>query len=59
MILPGVVGVASILTPIATIGLGIIMIGAARIHFRLKEPKNVATNFVLLSLCVFVVIGRL
>ena len=41
------------------VGLGIIMIGAARAHARLHEPKNVATNLVLLALCLFVAIGRL
>jgi hypothetical protein len=35
------------------------MIGAAHAHARQHEPKNVATNLVLLGLCFFVVVGRL
>ena len=58
LILPWATRTASVLTPLAAAGLGIIMLGAARAHARLHEPRNVATNFVLLALCVFVVIGR-
>lgn len=47
-----------VLTPIAAIGLSAIMIGAARAHTKLHEPRNVATNITLLALCVFVAIGR-
>jgi hypothetical protein len=35
------------------------MVGAARAHARLHEPRNVAVNLVLLALCLFVAIGRL
>lgn len=59
LILPWATRIAPILTPLAAAGLGIIMIGAARAHARLHEPKNVGANFVLLALCVLVVIGRL
>ena len=58
LILPWATHVASALTPLAAAGLGIIMLGAARAHARLHEPRNVATNFVLLALCVIAVIGR-
>jgi hypothetical protein len=34
------------------------MIGAARIHTRLREPRNVAVNMVLLALCLTVCGGR-
>ena len=59
LIVPRATSIAPVLTPLAAVGLGIIMIGAARAHARLHEPKNVATNLVLLALCLFVAIGRL
>ena len=58
LILPFALGIAPILTPLAAIGLATIMIGAARIHFGLHEPKAMLTNFVLLALCLFVAYGR-
>lgn len=59
LILPWATRIAPVLTPVAAAGLAIIMVGAARAHARLHEPKNVATNVVLFTLCVAVVIGRL
>ncbi len=59
LIFPGATKTFPVLTPLAATGLGIIMIGAARAHAQQHEPKNVATNLVLLGLCVFVVAGRL
>jgi len=35
------------------------MIGAARAHARLHEPRNVVNNIVPLALSVFVVYGRI
>jgi DNA-directed RNA polymerase specialized sigma24 family protein len=58
LILPRATRIAPFLTPLAAAGLGIIMVGAARAHARLHEPRNVATNIVLLALCVVVAIGR-
>jgi hypothetical protein len=58
LIAPRAAGIAPALTPIAAIGLGVIMIGAARAHARLHEPRNVAVNLVFLALCVLVAIGR-
>jgi uncharacterized membrane protein YphA (DoxX/SURF4 family) len=58
LILPWATRIAPALTPLAATGLGIIMLGAARAHARLHEPRNVATNFVLLSMCIVVVVGR-
>jgi hypothetical protein len=59
IVVPWVLQIAPVLTPLAAVGLGIIMIGAARAHYRLHELGNVAKNLGLLSLCVFVAIGRL
>jgi uncharacterized membrane protein YphA (DoxX/SURF4 family) len=58
LILPWATRIAPVLTPLAAAGLGIIMVGAARAHARLHEPRNVAANLVLLALCVIVVLGR-
>ena len=59
LVVPRATGILPVLTPLAAIGLGLIMVGAARAHARLHEPKNVATNLVLLALCLFVAVGRL
>src|SRR5512147_109507 len=59
LILPRATGILPMLTPLAALGLGVIMVGAARAHARLHEPRNVANNLVLLALCLFVAIGRL
>jgi DoxX-like family len=58
LVLPYATGVAPILTPLAAIGLGVIMILAARIHLGLGEPKTAAGNMLLLALCLFVAVGR-
>src|SRR5262245_35846637 len=55
LVLPWMTHVAPILMPAAAAGLGIIMLGAARAHAKLHEPRNVVANFVLLGLCAFVV----
>jgi len=36
----------------------IIMVLAARIHYRMQEPKNVLTNVILFALCIFIAWGR-
>jgi len=58
-ILPCLLNVFPVLTPIAAICCGLIMVPAAVIHTRLHEPRNVATNVFLFVLCVLVVCGRL
>ena len=54
---PRALGIATALTPIAAGGLGIIMIGAGVIHFRLKESRNVVINLIILAACGFLVIA--
>ena len=67
VILPWLTGIARVLTPIAALGLGAIVIGAAASHSRLahdqrprrsKELLNVATNIAILAACAFVAAGR-
>lgn len=58
LILPWATDIARWLTPTAAVGLGVIMIGAAGVHARLREPRNVAANILLLAACTIVAIGR-
>jgi len=58
LILPWATGIAPVLTPVAATGFGVVMVLAATVHTRLREPRNVATNMGILAVCVFVAIGR-
>ncbi len=58
LILPAVTGILPILTPLAAVGLGITMIGAAKTHLRRGENQMIMPNIVLLLLSVFVAYGR-
>jgi hypothetical protein len=58
LFLPWLTGVAPVLTPAAAAGLGIVMIGAAAIHLRLREPLSALANAGILALCAFVAPGR-
>lgn len=58
LILPMLLGVLPILTPIAACALGLIMILAAMEHAKFKEHKVIPVNLVLLALCVLVAVGR-
>jgi hypothetical protein len=59
LLLPWATGIARVLTPVAALGLCVVMIGAASSHLRLREPRNVAINAVLFGLALTVAIGRL
>ena len=58
LILPAVFDVATVLVPLAAVGLAVIMLGAIVVHARRKEPQMVAANVVLLILAVIVAWGR-
>lgn len=58
IIIPWWSGILPLLTPVTAVCFGILMIFAARIHYKLGEPRNVATNIFLLLLSVFVAWGR-
>jgi uncharacterized membrane protein YphA (DoxX/SURF4 family) len=49
---------ARVLTPLAAVGLTLVMIGAATSHASLREPKSVAANVTLLALAAFVAAAR-
>src|SRR4051812_12744291 len=58
LVLPWWTGIAPILTPLAAVGLAVIMIGAIITHGKRRELPQVAFNAVLLVLCVVVAVGR-
>lgn len=58
LILPWATGIAPVLTPLAAIGLCLVMVGAARAHTMLREPWSVTANVVLFGLALTVAIGR-
>ncbi len=59
LILPQLSGIATILTPLAAIGLAIIMVLAIGVHLRRREYPVILFNAILLALSVFVAWGRL
>jgi DoxX-like family len=58
LILPGVTGIATVLVPLAAVGLALIMVGAAVIHRRRGEAQMIVGNIGLLVLAAFVAWGR-
>lgn len=58
LILPRLLDIAPVLTPLAAVGLMIVMVGAALSHASLKEYPQVALNFALFLLALFVAVGR-
>lgn len=66
---PWATGIAPVLTPVAAVGLALVMAGAMISHGSLlradlmagrgtKEVRNLVTNVLLLGLCLFVAVGR-
>jgi hypothetical protein len=58
LILPSLTGILPWLTPLAAVGLIIVMIGAIPFHLRRKEYMNIVLNVILLALALFVAYGR-
>ncbi len=58
LILPWATGIARALTPVAAAGLVLVMVLAAAVHARLREPRTVGVNVVILAVAVFVSWGR-
>ena len=58
VILPWATGIAKVLTPVAAAGFAVIMVLAASVHTRLREPKAVSTNLGILVVAVLVSWGR-
>ena len=58
LILPALLDIAPILTPLAAVGLAVIMVGAIITHARRKENQPVVINAVVLVLALVVAIFR-
>ncbi|MHA6779780.1 DoxX family protein [Pseudonocardia saturnea] len=58
LVLPAVTGVAPVLVPLAAVGIGLLMIGAAVVHVRRDEVPFVGVLAVLLAAAAFVAWGR-
>lgn len=59
LILPWLLSIYPILTPISAICLAFIMPFAAVIHYKLKEIKNVMTNVVAFAICLTIAYFRM
>jgi hypothetical protein len=58
VVLPIALSKDQFLTKFAAMGLAILMVGAAGIHFRLRERKPIVVNVALFALCIFIANGR-
>jgi hypothetical protein len=58
LILPAVTGIAPVLTPMAAVGLGLLMAGAAVVHFRRGEIPYIGVTLALMAVALFVAWGR-
>ncbi|MGW7451089.1 DoxX family protein [Streptomyces sp. NPDC054787] len=58
LVLPGVLGIAPVLVPLAATGLALIMTGAMIMRIRRGEPKAALGDGAYLALTAFVTIGR-
>ena len=58
LVVPWLTGIATILTPIAAVGLALMQVGAAITHGRRGEGATVPVNIVLCALAVFVAVVR-
>jgi uncharacterized membrane protein YphA (DoxX/SURF4 family) len=59
LLLPSILRIKPILTPIAAVGLSLIMVSASIFHISRGEMSVIGINFVLLALALFVVWGRM
>ncbi|PWU52698.1 DoxX family protein [Micromonospora globispora] len=58
LILPAVTGIAPVLTPLAAVGLAIVLLGAVVLHARAKETQMAVVTAVLLLAALVVAWGR-
>jgi hypothetical protein len=58
LILPAVLDIAPVLVPVAAIGLGLIMVGAAVTRTRRREFRLLVADLTYLAATVFVAVGR-
>jgi uncharacterized membrane protein len=58
LVVPVLIGIAPILSPIAAVGLALIMVGALVFHIRRNERPNIPVAIVLIALLLFVAVAR-
>jgi hypothetical protein len=58
LVLPALLGIAPVLTPLAAAGLAALMAGAVATRVRRHEPKPMVADLVYLALAAFVAWGR-
>lgn len=58
LILPGLTRIQTRLTPLAALGLALVMVGAVVFHISRGELVNIVLNLVLMGLMGFVAYGR-
>ncbi|GIH48994.1 DoxX-like family protein [Microbispora rosea] len=58
LVLPAVTGVVPVLTPLAALGIALLMAGAVVVHARRAESPVIVVNLVLLVLAAVVAWGR-
>jgi hypothetical protein len=59
LVLPPLVGIADVLSPIAAVCLGVTMLAAIVVHLRRREFRALIPALILMVLAAFVAIGRL
>jgi uncharacterized membrane protein YphA (DoxX/SURF4 family) len=59
LVVPWLINTLPVLSPLSAICLGVIMVPAARIHYKRNEMRCVLQNAFFLLLCLFVAYGRL
>ena len=59
LVLPWATGIARVLTPLAAIGLAVLLAGAAATHLRYREYRIVPAVLLLLAATIVVAVGRL
>ncbi len=58
LVLPPLVGIAAVLSPIAAACLALTMLGAVLVHLRRREFRGLIPALVLMFLAIFVAVGR-
>lgn len=58
LVLPATTGIATVLTPVAAVGLATLQLGAILTHARRREPRSILVNVILLTTAGFIAWGR-
>jgi uncharacterized membrane protein YphA (DoxX/SURF4 family) len=58
LVLPWATNIVAVLTPLAAVGLSVVMVGANVVHIRAKEYNMVPVTGVILALTIVVAAGR-